>query len=214
MWSTTFIQAAILVSDLIQNINLDDKVDIVKQCIDKASNINFKIEIFRWIKRKSEHNKYLNAITDEQAENIKRHISHHIYDYIQKGVDITISNRSYVYRIFDFIKTQYGQDLINNYIKEQLGKSDNFIINLVDSYTGITASMDTGAIVRSDFERSNYDSLISQINIDMVLAAIRERIGSITLDDNYPHDYNGTDENIQLKQLLWLHKNNIKNEKE
>lgn len=212
MWFTTFKQAAILVSDLVQNIEQENRVELIKECINKSDDINFKFEIFRWMKKESEDKKEEDILSNEQVKDIKNHIAHQLKEYLQTNVDITENNNGYVSRIFDFIQSQYPQEITDNYVQEQLKLDANFIIPLLDSYTGVTTNME-GTVLRSDFERESYERINEQISSDILLPAIEKFINKEEfLESSFPHDYKGSDKYIQLKQYIWLQSKPLTND--
>lgn len=211
MWTTTFKQAAILVTDLVQNIALEDRSEIIKQCINRADCINFKFEIYRWMKKENEDKADTNVFNSEQADDIKEYIANQVMEYIQTKVDITKDNREYVYRIFDFVNTYYPQNVIEQYIQDQLEKNTYFIVSLIDSYTGITTDLNSGNVVKSDFNQEQYQSITGHISSDVIIGAIEQHLEEIPLVDSYPHADN--DENIQLKQFIWLNNNRPEDKK-
>lgn len=73
-WSVPFSQAAMLVSDLIQNLDKKTRTNLAKTCIDSAPVLDFKLEIFRWLKREEEDKPEKDAFSESSIDEIGKHL--------------------------------------------------------------------------------------------------------------------------------------------
>jgi len=205
-WTVPFIQAAMLVSDLIQNLNVNDRVNLVCKCIDNAPDIDFKLEIFRWLKREEEDKPEKDAFTEEQISSIGGCLGKNVSKYLDSGIDITKENPQSTPTLLYTIKKYLGHKYLDDYLDGVLKKDTNTILRLLEIYTPTSWGMESGISHKSDFERDQYNSLTGVVNPDTILTAIEKVYSTMPIvGKEFPRDYEYKDREILLKQFIWLH---------
>lgn len=210
-WMSPFVQAAMLISNLIQNLGSGDRVKLACVSISNANGIDFMLEIFRWLERKEEGKPEKDAFSNEEIEEIGNHLAKHIESYFNSGVDITLRNPKSTQNLLYTVQQYLGQDFLNNYFDTILKEDSDAILRLLDAYTSTAWGMETGVSHKSDFERWHYDSLTKILSPDVIISAIVNRMGELPkIDADFPRDYEYEDRSILFRQFLWLHKCVIK----
>lgn len=206
-WTVPFAQGAILVSDLIQNIEVNSRVELACNCINKASNIDFKLEVFRWLKREEDDKPEKDAFTEDQISEIGKCLGKNISEYLSSDIDITNTNPNSTPTLLYTIKKYLGKEYLNAYLETIFNNDPEAILRILESYTPTAWGMESGISHKSDFERDQYNSLTRVISPEVIMGAIDKCSGTMpVVGDEYPRDYNYEDRTILLKQFIWLHK--------
>ena len=205
-WTVPFIQAAMLVSDLIQNIEIDSRVGLACECINQANNTDFKLEVFRWLKKEEKDKPEKDAFTEKQVSSIETCLGENISKYINSEIDITIVNPRSTPMLLYSINKYLGENFLGNYLNSVFVKDSGAIIRLLEAYTPTSWGMESGVSHKSDFERNEYNNLTNVVNPKVLLDAIEAFSGSLpSVEDEYPRDYDYKDRVVLLKQFVWLH---------
>lgn len=206
-WTAPFTQGAMLVSDLIQNIHVNSRVELACNCINKASNIDFKLEVFRWLKREEDDKPEKDAFTEVQISTIGECLGKNVSEYLNSGIDITRANPNTVPILLYTIKKYLQEEYLNNYLETIFNKDSEAILRILESYTPTSWGMESGVSHKSDFEREQYNSLTGVVSAKVIIDAIEKCSGTMpVVGDEYPRDYNYEDRTVLLKQFIWLHK--------
>lgn len=207
-WTTPFSQAAMLVSDLIQNVPKPDRTDLVKKCIDIAPILEFKLEIFRWLKREDEDKPEKDAFSEASIDEIGRHLGKVIADELKDQEDITLFAPTSIPTIFYTLNNFVEEGYVNGYVDELILKDPESLIRIVDSYVPTAWGMESGVSHKSDFKRDQYNSLTSELDASTVLSAIETYFPqAMKVSDDFPRFYDDDAEKglLFLEQFVWLH---------
>lgn len=206
-WTAPFVQAAMLVSDLIQNLDINSRVELACDCISQASTMDFKLEVFRWLKREEDDKPEKDAFTEDQISAVGDCLGKNVSEYLNSGVDITKKNPRSTPTLLYTIKKYLGKKYTDEYIDAIFKKESDTILRLLEAYTPRSWGMESGISHKSDFKREQYNSLSGVVNPEIIMAAIETFLGEMpAVNSEYPRDYDYEDRTILLKQFIWLHK--------
>ncbi|PCI26224.1 MAG: NTPase, partial [SAR324 cluster bacterium] len=212
-WTVPFSQSAILVSQLIQNLNTENRVQLACDCIHIAPIIDFKLEIFKWLPTKDEERPEKDAFSEEKIEKIGKFLGKEIVTYLESRIDITVENPNSTSHALYIIQKYVGQEELDKYIQSIFENDQTAILRLLDTYTGTSWGVETGVSHKSDFRREQYNNLIGTINPQTVLDAIEKYRGVLpTIEEHYPEGNDSESREVILKQFVWLH-SFVQNEK-
>lgn len=212
-WTVPFSQGAMLVSDLIQNLDEKNRVGLACNCINQASDIDFKLEVFRWLKREESDKPEKDAFTEEQISRIGECLGENVSEYLKSAIDITIENPNTTPILLCSIKKYLGEEYLNHYLKTIFNKDPESIIRILEAYTPTSWGMESGVSHKSDFERDQYNSLTGVVSHKIIMSAIENISGTpLVVGDEYPRDYDYEDRTVLLKQFIWLHKHVLNEE--
>ena len=80
------------------------------------------------------------------------------------------------------------------------------IVRVLSGYLGTAWEVGTGVPVKSDFERSQYDSVKDIFGVDFIIEKIENFSGNLpTIESNFPYAADTDDANVIIKQFLWIH---------
>jgi predicted KAP-like P-loop ATPase len=207
-WMTPFSQAAMLISDLIQNIQKSDRVGLAKTCIDSASSLEFKLEIFRWLKREDENKPEKDAFPEDCIDEIGKHLGKRIADKLEETEDITKLAPKSIPTIFYTLNKYVRNDYVNDYVSGLISKDSEALVRILGSYVPTAWGMESGVSHKSDFERDQYNSLIGELDASIVLSSIQEHFPqAMGASDDFPRVYDDDADKglLFLAQFVWLH---------
>lgn len=201
-----FVQAAMLVSSLIQNNEASTRKTIVESCIKITPSLEFKLEIFRWLKREEEDKPEKDAFSKSEIDDIGGFLGNELLKFIEQGIDITSKYPSSVGTILYTLNKYVGCEYSNTYMKNLFESDPDSLMRFLEAIVPTSWGMESGVSNKSDFERDQYNSLINYLDIDIVLNAINALVGEgLVIPEDYPNDYENKDEYSLIKQLLWIH---------
>lgn len=207
-WITPFSQAAMLVSDLIQNVQKSDRVALAKKCIDSAPSLEFKLEIFRWLKREDENKPEKDGFSEACIDDIGKHLGKLIDDKVEGKDDLTRLVPNSIPTIFYTLNRYVRNNYVNDYVAELISNDSEALVRILTSYVPTAWGMESGISHKSDFEREQYNSLAGQLDVAIVLSAIQDHFPqAMGVSDDFPRVYDDdVDKGILfLKQFVWLH---------
>lgn len=213
-WTTPFSQAAILVSDLIQNLQPKKRASLAKTCISSAPSLEFKFQILRWLKREEEDKPEKDAFSEQAIDKIGKYLGKEIITYLSACDDITTTNPESVSTLLYSLNKHVGKGYANEYVTDLLQKKPEAIMRILDSYVPTAWTMETGLPHKSDFDREQYDSLTKQLSPSIIINALEALPGGLPeVGEDFPRSFSQTDDTINAKQFVWLH-NYVANEGE
>ena len=208
-FTAPFSQAAILVSNLIQNLEKIQRTDLAKACINIAPSLEFKLEIFRWLKREDENRPEEDAYSKASIDDIGRHLGKVVSDALENSENITkLSHKSLptiFYTLNKFVRSNY----VNEFVDTLISKEPESIISILDAYVPTGWDMESGISHKSDFERDQYNSLTSVLNPSIVLKAIQDNFPAALKElDDFPRIDDNNEEKgfLFLEQFIWIHR--------
>lgn len=206
-FSNPFAQAAMLLSDLIQNIaDKTERVSLAVFCIENAPDLTFCLEIFRWLRREDKDRPETDAFTEEEINSIGSKLGGRIKTILDSDVDITIQYPKICGSIMYQFKKDFGETEAEKYLNRLFERCEKAVFRFLDAFTPTAWGMESGISHKSDFEREQYNSIASVVNPEIVISALAQEIGNLpATTKDYPRDDKDR-EMLLVKQFLWLHK--------
>lgn len=208
-WTAPFSQAAMLISSLIQNLEKTQRLDLAKACIDFSPLIEFKLEIFKWLKREDEKKPEVEAFSDSCIDAIGRHLGQVISEILESSIDVTKLAPKSLPMIFYALNKFVRNDYVNGYVDALILNEPEAIIRILDSYVPTAWGMESGISHKSDFERDQYNSLTSTLDPSIILRTIQENFPEAMNESNdFPRVFDDDAEKgiLFLEQFIWLHR--------
>lgn len=208
-WSAPFSQAAMLVSELIQNLAKEQRADLAKICISTASSLEFKLEIFRWLKREDENKPEKDAFPEAVINDIGAHLGIAVSNVLENSEDLTKLPHKAIPTIFYTLNKFVRDDYVNEYMGSLISKEPESIMSILDAYVPTAWGMESGISHKSDFERDQYNSVTSVLDPSIILKAIEVYFPAAMKELNeYPRVYDDDAEKglLFLEQFVWLHR--------
>lgn len=209
LYLNPFAQAAMLISSLIQNQSINNREKLACDCIDNSPSLDFKLEIFRWLKRKDDDKPEQEAFSDESINIIGKHLGNSIIEELG-DTDITLVYPNLVSYIFYILNKYVNHNFANDYITKQILKDDLVLVRILESYVPTLWGMESGLPHKSNFEREQYNHLAEVLDTKIIIENLEKYFPSFfeSIEDDFPRDYDDIKEKSTLfiKQFIWLHK--------
>lgn len=213
-WNNPFVQAAMLISELIQNIiDKPERVLLAVTCIESAADLAFSMEIFKWLRREDKDRPEEDVFTKEELEKIGLAFANRIKEVLDNHEDITVKFPKICGSILYQFKKYSGENEVVKYLGYLFNNYEKSVFRFLDAYTPTAWGMESGISHKSDFERSQYNSVTSLVDPGFIISVITKEIGELpAVAKEYPR-LTEKDRNLLLaKQFLWIH-NYVVNEK-
>lgn len=204
-----FSQAAIFINDLVQNFEKRNRSIFVKSCINSASSLEFKLEIFKWLRQEEEDKPEKDSFSKSDIDEIGRHLAQFFAEILEENRDITQLAPESIPMIFHTLNQFIRTDYINDYVAKLISVKPETIIIILSSYVLTAGGMASGVSHKSDFARDQYNRLTSELDASIILDAIKDNFPeSMNNSEEFPIIY-GDDADkdlLFLKQFIWVHK--------
>lgn len=212
-WTTPLSQAAMLISDLIQNLQDIERINLAKECIKFSSTLEFKIEIFQWLKRLDEDRPENDYFSEQSIDTIGKYLAEDISIFLKDTGSIGEIIGAYIPKVFSVFNSYCNKNHINNYIEQQIKTNPTLITKILDSYVPTSWEMETGMSRKSDFEREHYNSLARHLTPSILFEAIQNNFPeAINITDDFPRGPNENNSDklrMFIKQFAWLYKDTL-----
>ncbi|SCC03205.1 MULTISPECIES: KAP family P-loop NTPase fold protein [Snodgrassella] len=205
---TPLVQSAILSNQLIQNVERNKRAELVFRCIDDASSLAFKVELFRWLRREDKERPEKEYFSEECLNQfgiylgrniIKKHISH--------NEDITTRYSGALSHIFNILHMYVNTHCVNDYIRQLIAQDHMAIVRLLTAYA--PAAWNEAGEHKADFKKEHYNSLTKKIDVSAFIKSIEDNFSHLLdIPDDYPSRYehkNLNEGELLIQQFLWLH---------
>ncbi|SJM73134.1 KAP family P-loop NTPase fold protein [Psychrobacter piechaudii] len=209
MWNDAFTQSAMLLSDLFQVVKKDGRVAVIKQSLDAITDLEYKIEVFRWLRHEKADNPVDNSLTSEQMDEIGKFLAEQIVAVIE-SLDtncIEVSFANFLWIIEKYYNSSYIESFLSNRINDRY-----FILRLLKDFTPTWTAMESGKSGKGDFAQEQYSSLTKYIDASVINDAINHVFADeLVIPDNYPtkDDNSNDDPLVYVKQFKWLYRNEL-----
>lgn len=210
-WYTPVIQGAMLISDLLQNIDKKDRLEYVKLVMDHVTNLDFMFDLLQWVKkydeeRPEETDVFLSVDMDE--------LSKYLVSFIESKLSCNINIVEAVPRnlptLFRILNEYIQPNFVNEYLSKILPNKPELIIQIFSAYLGIAEGGNRSRPHRSDLKFEQYKQIIKQINIEILIEVIEQNFEQKFLfSKDFPEQYDHLEEGefIFIKQFYWFYKN-------
>lgn len=196
-----------LIRELIQNLAIDDKEEWACRSIRECSDIDVKLWIFRWLRRKNKLER--EGFSQETVQRIGKSLSQEIISELDSKSDITSSISDEVFGIFDTLDTYYEKGYSAEYF-EKAAKKDPSIVSRVLHSAAPTTSGKFGIGIRHKytFERKQYDEVARVLDLSFIMKLIEKHYPEAVEElEEFPENEDGhTDEALCLKQFVCVHR--------
>ena len=208
-WTAPFSQAAMLISELIQNLDKKQRADLAKTCINTAPLLEFKLEIFKWLKREDENKPEKDAFSEAVINDIGNHLGKVLSSILENSENQTKLPHKAIPTIFYTLNKFVRNNYVNEYVGALISKEPASIISILDAYVPTAWGMESGISHKSDFERDQYNSVTNVLDPSIILKTIEVNFpAAMKKLDEYPRVFNNNDEKgfLFLEQFIWLHR--------
>ncbi|WP_034763777.1 KAP family P-loop NTPase fold protein [Chrysiogenes arsenatis] len=205
-FNNPFAQAAMLVSGLIQNISdKGERISLSQLCIRTAPDIEFSVEIFRWLRVKDKDRPEIDGFTEDEISAIGKILAERIKSILESDVDITTVYPKICDRLLYQVKKYIGKSEVEEYLASIFKTSEQSVFRFLDTFTPTAWGMESGISRKSDLEREQYNSIVGLIDPESILSAITHEIGQLpSVSIEYPGDDKDRNQ-LLANQFLWLH---------
>lgn len=205
-FNNPFAQAAMLVSDLIQNISeKGEKISLSQLCIKNAPDIEFSAEIFRWLRVKDKDRPEIDGFTEDEISAIGNILAERIKSILEGDVDITTVYPKICGHLLYQVKKYNGKSDVEEYLTSFFKTCEQSIFRFLDTFTPTAWGMESGISHKSDLEREQYNYIVGLVDPEIILSAITHEIGQLpSVSKEYPRDDKDRNQ-LLANQFLWLH---------
>lgn len=205
---TPLAQSAMLSSDLIQNVEQNKRAELVFRCIDDASSLEYKVELFIQLSSEDKERPEKEYFPEECINQFGRYLGRDIIEkHIAQGEDITINYSRILFEIFNILHSYVNNDYVNDYVMQLIAQDPTAIIRLLTAYAPIPVKK--LGIYKTDFHRLNYRNLAEIIDVSILIKSIEDNFSHLLdIPDAYPSKYeqeNVNEGELLIQQFLWLH---------
>jgi hypothetical protein len=208
-WTLPFSQAAMLISDLVQNLEKTSRLDFAKKCIDSASSLEFKSQIFRYLKSEQEDKPEKDVFSNSDIDEIGRHLAQVFAQILEKNIDITQLPSESIPTIFHTLNKFICNNYVNDYVTKLISIKPEAIIRILSSYVPTEWTIGSSVSRKSDFDRTAYDRLTSVLDASIIFNVIKHNFSdSMNDSERFPRVYNDDAKKdlLFLQQFIWIHK--------
>lgn len=211
----TFSQAALLISDCIESIEAKgERVNLAIEVLQSGEPLSFVAECFRWLRKDTEEHPNPKGFSVQEIEILGKEMASRISkefnekrQFSEKGISMKFPQLFYIWK-------KYGEsNEQSEFLRMILEENPNFAMDLLESYLPTSWGSD-GIPKKSDFERSEYDSIIQVVDPVLIVSAIEKQYGELPLDKDYRSFADLPFKEKLVKEFLWIHNYVLNEEKE
>lgn len=210
-WFTPVIQGAILLSDLVQNTVKEKRLAQIKLIINHIDNLDFLFDVLHWLKiyddQRPEETDVLSI--SEMAE-LSKYATSHVEAKLSSGIDIIKTTPRNLPSLLRMLNKCFHSNFVNELLKKRLSNEPKILIKIITSYLGIAEGGNRSRPHRSDLKFEQYQQIIKQIDIEMLIGFIEQNFElEILFSKDFPEQYDHLEDGdfIFIKQLYWFYKN-------
>ncbi|MCO6561064.1 MAG: AAA family ATPase [Gilliamella sp.] len=205
---TPLAQSAMLSGNLIQNVEQDKRAKLVVKCINIASSLEYKLELFRWLSREDKERPEKEYFSEKCINRfgaylgkyiIKKHMSH--------NKDITMDYSRYLPYIFNILNKYVNNYCVNDYVMQLIAQDRTAIIRLLTAYAPTV--WDKTIKYKDNFYRKAYSCLDKIIDLTDFKKSIEDNFSHLLdIPDDYPKipwKENPNAGELFIQQFLWLY---------
>lgn len=215
MWNDAFTQSAMLLSDLFQTFEKDSRVAVIKQSLDATLNLEYKIEVFKWLRHENADNPVDNCLTLQQMKEVGEFLA----QQIAKVIENTATNQMEISfaKLLWVVDKYYNFGYVAGFLSDRL-TDRNFILRLLGDFTPTWTAMESGVSGKGDFSQEQYSTLTNYVDASIVDDAINRMFqNEFDIPNKYPtkdKKQNTDDPLIYVKQFIWLYRNELSKQDE
>lgn len=216
-WFTPLIQGAMLINELVQNFEKENRLDQIKLIFDHSSSLDFILDIYKWLKKYDpEKPGEINCLAESEVNTLEIYIVDIFKNRISLSEDIIKGTSRNLPTLFNILNKYESPNFLTDYLVKELPNHPENIILIICSYLGVAEGGNRKVPHRSDLKYDQYKWIIEQIDEQVLIDFIESTFGiEKILSVDYPEqDDNLDDEFVFVKQFYWFYKNGLKDEVE
>lgn len=191
-----FSRAALLVNELIQKINpIEERAKSIAEAMQLSPSLEFKLELFRWLRKKKGDNQHKDYFVDSQIVEIGTALKEQFLS-VTEVFDLKCMIPTYL-SSFIYVLNKFGdREFLVQKITEIFKSDSASVIYFLKAFSN-----------GSDFRREHYESLSSMFDVSIVVDALVSGYPDIIpIPSEYPYkDDVDTDSNkLMALQFLWI----------
>jgi len=209
-WLTPVIQGAMLITELVQNFEKDNRLDKIKLIFEHSSSLDFILDTYKWLK-KYDHEKpeEINCLAENEINALAICIVDIFKNRILLDEDIIKGASRNLPTLFSILNKYENPNFLTDYLVKELSIHPEDIILIICSYLGVAEGGNRKVPYRSDLKYDQYKWIIEQVNEKLLIDFIESTFDTEDLiSENFPEqDDKLDDEFVFIKQFYWFYKN-------
>lgn len=199
----TFMQTGILVSELMRQIAMPQRLDAVKAVVEAVQPLGFGCECVRWLTHYSDKPETHRVLPDEANEVIYDLFAGRIRAASADGpLFLTASEDAPA--LYGYWQRGRGTEEVEEHLRVIFEQNPASMDNFIDTYVGEGWEVASGLPVRSFLQRYHYDAIAFCISPEYVMENLRERYGAELDSPEYHSD--GSSARKVAHQFAAIHK--------
>ncbi len=199
----TFLQAAILVSQLMRQIEMGHRLDAVKAVIEAAQPLALGSECVRWLTHYPDKPEAHRVLPDDANDAVYELFAGRVRAASEEGPLFLAAAMDAPGLYWDWQKGR-GKAEVEEHLRGIFEQDPASMDAFLDTYVGEGWEVASGMPVRSFLQRNSYDSIASCISPDYVMENLRERYGAELDSPEYHSD--GSSARKVAHQFAAIHK--------
>lgn len=163
----------------------EDRVKLAREVMGAANSLTFGAECLRWLGYQSDNKDGTTALTEAELKDVGSILAGRIAADISGNPDYSRHGRK-IGRLLYIWKELGPKDEMSAFLTDRLDKNPDDATKLLDAFIGRAWGLESGLSHKSDFERSDFDTVANLVDPGIVLAALKKTFG--TLLDNATFD--------------------------
>ncbi|MDO3664154.1 KAP family P-loop NTPase fold protein [Acinetobacter higginsii] len=210
-WFTPVIQGAMLISDLIQNVDKNNRLEYIKVIMDHAPNLDFIFDLLEWVKKYDEQRpEKTDVLSSADMDELIKYLICRIESELSHNINIVEAVPRNLPTLFRVVNEYIQPNFVNELLNKLLPNEPWLIIHIITAYLGIAEGGNRSSPHRSDLKFEQYKQIIKQINVEILIGGIEQSFKQhVLFSKDFPEqdDHLEEGEFIFIKQFYWLYKN-------
>lgn len=210
MWTDSFSQSAMLLSDLFETVENYNRVEVIKECFSYINNLEYKVEVFRWLRHEGRDNPIQGCLTKSQMKEIGKYLALDIVGYLELNQFISMGI-SFI-KLFWIVHKYHSSTYLDQYVKNRVNDQSS-ILHFISSYVPTWTDMESGKSRKEGFTSSQYEALSQYVDASILMKTIRTNFpNELVVPNEYPSklEREGADnELLFVRQFIWHYHNEI-----
>lgn len=182
----TFLQAAILIKNLVRRIPTREERDsLARRIIAEAEPLAFAFECLKWLRKDNDQAETARVVSVELEEELGASLADRIRS---KAAEMPLykSDGADAPRLL-WIWNKYGASgEVESYLRKRFELDASEVDDFLATYIGKAWGMESGLSHVADFDRGNFDSVATLVAPEFIIAKLKERYG-VELDSPEYH---------------------------
>jgi hypothetical protein len=178
-------QAGMLIAELLRQVQMERRVEVVENLVQRAEPLRFAMECIRWCQHYPERPEEHRVLPDGSEARLNAILAQRISAaneenplYLQQPKDAPD-----LYWLWS--TAAGGSQAVRVALEARFLAVPEDVDAFLDTFVGEGWEIDSGLPVRSDFERRNFDSVSELIPSDFIVSNLRQRYGAELNDPQY-----------------------------